>query len=71
MSLERIIRLLAGTLVLVGIALSRLASPWFLLVDLFVGVNLFQSALTGFCPAEHVLRRLGAGRSRALAPERG
>ncbi len=69
MSLERIIRILAGTLVLVGLLLSRLVSGWFLFVDVFVGVNLVQSSLTGFCPAEWILARLGVGRPARLQPE--
>ena len=69
MSLERIIRLLAGTLVLVGLALSQFVSRWFVLVDVFVGANLFQSALTGICPAEQVLRRLGVAAAGGVAKE--
>lgn len=61
MSLEHAIRLLAGTLVIIGVILTHFVSPWWLLLPLFVGLNLFQSALTGFCPAEIILRRLGVG----------
>jgi hypothetical protein len=38
-------------------------SPWFILLDVFVGLNLFQSAFTGVCPAESIFRRLGVGRA--------
>jgi DUF2892 family protein len=62
MTLERAIRVLAGTFVLLALLLSQLASPWWLLAAAFVGVNLIQSSFTGFCPAELVLRRLGVGR---------
>ena len=55
MSLERAVRLLAGTMVLVSLALATLVSPWWLLLTTFVGLNLLQSSLTGFCPAEKVL----------------
>ncbi len=61
MKLESLIRILAGTLVLASLVLSRLVGPWWLLLAAFVGVNLIQSALTRFCPAEIVLRRLGVG----------
>jgi len=61
MKIESAIRLLAGTLVLAGTVLARLASPWWLLLPAFVGLNLVQSVFTGFCPAELILRRLGAG----------
>jgi len=61
MKTESCIRLLAGSLVLLSLALARLVSPWWLLLAAFVGVNLIQSAFTGFCPAEIILRKLGVG----------
>ena len=57
MNLERAIRRLAGFLVLTGLVLGLLVSPWFFILVGFVGVNLFQSSYTGFCPAEKMLRR--------------
>ncbi len=65
MTLERVIRALAGTLVLVSLVLATLVGRWGLLLAGFVGLNLLQSAFTGFCPAEAILRRLGVGRSLA------
>ena len=62
MTLEGAIRVLAGSFVLLGLVLSQLVSPWWLLLDAFVGLNLIQSAFTGFCPAEMIFRRLGVGR---------
>ncbi|HZP60662.1 MAG TPA: DUF2892 domain-containing protein [Opitutaceae bacterium] len=59
MKLESCIRLLAGSLVLLGLALGRFVNPWWLLLPGFVGLNLVQSVFTGFCPAEIILRRLG------------
>ncbi len=58
MTLEYSIRMLAGTLVLASLALYYFVSPWWLLLTAFVGLNLFQSSLTGFCPAEIFCRRL-------------
>lgn len=58
MTVERAIRALAGTLVLASLVLAHLASPWWLLLAVFVGINLLQSAFTGFCPAEWMMRRL-------------
>ena len=60
----QIVRLFAGTLVLVSLALGIPGSPvfvstWWLAVTAFVGANLAQSALTRWCPLEIVLRRLG------------
>lgn len=58
MKMENRIRILAGTFVLTSLALSQLFSPWWLLLAAFVGVNLIQSAITGFCPAEMILSRI-------------
>ena len=61
MTTENIIRLMAGTFVLTGTALTYLTghAAW-LLIPAFVGVNLVQSVVTGFCPAENIARALGA-----------
>jgi hypothetical protein len=61
MKTESYIRILAGTLVLVSVALAHFVSPWWLLLAVFVGLNLIQSAFTGFCPAEIILHKLGLG----------
>jgi hypothetical protein len=59
MALERWIRLIAGTFILLSLLLSQLVSPYWLLFTAFVGANLFQSALTGWCLMEDILRKLG------------
>ncbi|WP_147652565.1 YgaP family membrane protein [Vulcaniibacterium gelatinicum] len=64
MSLERAVMAFAGVMVLVSLALTQLVSPWWWLLTAFVGLNLLQSAFTGFCPAAMVLRRLGVGRGQ-------
>ena len=61
MTLESAIRLLAGSLILISLALYLFVSPWGLLLAAFVGLNLAQSALTRFCAAEMMLKRLGVG----------
>jgi hypothetical protein len=61
MTIENAIRIVAGSFVLISLALATLVNPWWLLLAAFVGFNLIQSALTGFCPAEMILRRLGVG----------
>jgi hypothetical protein len=58
---ESAIRVLAGSFVLLSLALAQLVSGWWLLLATFVGLNLIQSAFTGFCPAEIVFRRLRVG----------
>ena len=60
--MENAIRILAGSFILISLALAHWVSEWWLLFTAFVGVNLIQSALTGFCPAELILRKLGVGR---------
>ncbi len=59
MKIENLVRVLAGTMILVSVALVHFVSPWWLLLTGFVGVNLIQSAFTGFCPPSLVLRKLG------------
>ena len=59
MSLDRWIRLIAGTFVIVSVVLSYLHSRYWLFFTLFVGLNLFQSALTRWCLMEDILRKLG------------
>jgi hypothetical protein len=61
MKREHIIRLVAGTLVLTGVALSRWVNPWWLLLTVLVGLNLAQSALTKWCLLEDILRKYGVG----------
>lgn len=62
MTLDRAVQAFAGVMILISIALTQFVSPWFWLMTAFIGLNLFQSAFTGFCPAGIVMRRLGIGR---------
>jgi hypothetical protein len=57
--MERYIRLIAGSFVLLSLLLAWLVSPWWLLFTAFVGANLFQSALTRWCLMENLLAKLG------------
>lgn len=59
MKTETFVRLLAGSMTLLGTTLAHFVSPGWLLLPGFVGLNLIQSAFTGFCPPTLVLRRLG------------
>jgi hypothetical protein len=67
MSLERWIRLIAGTFITASVVLSYVQSRYWLFFTLFVGLNLFQSALTRWCLMEDILRKLGVG-SQAETP---
>ena len=60
----QIVRLLAGTFILLSLSLGvpgspMFASPWWLAFTAFVGANLLQSALTGWCLMERILRKSG------------
>jgi hypothetical protein len=59
MTVERGVRLMAGTMILISLLLTWWVSHYWLLLTLFVGLNLFQSALTGWCPAESILQAAG------------
>ena len=59
MSLDRAVMLFAGCMILLSLALSQLHSPYWLLLTAVVGVQLVQSAFTGFCPAAILFKRLG------------
>ncbi len=70
MTVERSLRLLAGAFVLISLALGYWVSPWWFLFTAFVGLNLFQSGLTNWCPAMTIFRKLGlpeAGAKRPIA----
>ena len=59
MTIENAVRIAAGTMVLVSVALVHFVSPWWLLFTAFIGLNLIQSAFTGFCPPSILFRKLG------------
>ena len=59
MTIERAVRALAGSMVLISLVLTFTLSAYWLILTGFVGVNLLQSAFTGFCPAEAIFRKLG------------
>ncbi len=63
MSLEHKIRMIAGTFVLVSLALGWWVSPYWFLFTAFVGLNLLQSSVTKWCFMENILRRLERDRA--------
>ncbi|HEU4928582.1 MAG TPA: DUF2892 domain-containing protein [Candidatus Krumholzibacteria bacterium] len=65
MNIEAALRAIAGTFVLLSVALGWFVSPWWFLFTAFVGLNLLQSGFTGWCPMMWLLRRLGMGTTRA------
>lgn len=56
---ERVIRAVAGSLVLISIGLAHFVNPLWLGLGIFVGVNLLQSSITKFCPLEKILDKAG------------
>ncbi len=59
MNIDRIVLAFAGSVVTLSLALAYFFSSWWLLLTLFVGLNLLQSSFTGFCPLASILRRFG------------
>ncbi len=60
MNVNEWLRLIAGVLVVASVALGQFVNPWFLAFTAFIGLNLFQSAFTHWCPMMSLLRKLGA-----------
>jgi Inner membrane protein YgaP-like, transmembrane domain len=65
MTIERTLRLIAGSFVLLSLALGYWVSPYFFLFTAFVGLNLLQSGFTNWCPMMTLLSRLGMKSSEA------
>ena len=59
MTLDRAMFRFAGVMVLISVALTMWVSPLFVWFTVFIGLNLLQSAFTGFCPAAIVFKKLG------------
>ena len=68
MSIERWIRVIAGSFILISLALAHWVSPWWLLFTAFVGLNLLQSGFTCWCQMEDILRKLGVKDSNRATP---
>ena len=60
MNVERYLRMVAGIVVMGSLALGHWVNPYWYLFTAFVGLNLFQSAFTNWCPMMTILRKLGA-----------
>jgi Inner membrane protein YgaP-like, transmembrane domain len=66
MTIERALRLIAGTFILVSLALGHWVSPYWYLFTAFVGLNLLQSGFSNWCPMMTILRKLGVGSREKL-----
>ncbi len=59
MTVDRIVHLVAGIMVLLSVALAHYVHPYFIGLTIFVGLNLAQSGLTNFCPLASILKMMG------------
>ena len=66
MNIDRMVLAFAGSMILLSVVLAHFVSPYWLLLTIFVGANLLQSAFTGFCPLAMILRKLGVKSGHAF-----
>ena len=59
MNVEESVRLMGGVFMLIGIALSYWVNPLWILLSVFVSLNLIQSAFSKWCPAMTILKKVG------------
>ena len=64
MTINRLLRLVAGAFILLSLVLYSVHSPWWLLFTAFIGLNLLQSAVTDSCPMMSLFRKLGVPENR-------
>jgi hypothetical protein len=67
MTIENGIRVLAGSMVLLSVLLTQFVHPSFVWLTVFAGLNLLQSAFTGYCPAVFFLKLLGCKSENCVA----
>lgn len=67
MTVERLLRLIAGTFVLATVLLGLFASPYWFFFTGFIALNLIQSAFTNWCPMMTFLRKMGAKDESAVS----
>lgn len=62
MTVEKALRMMAGIIILLSVALAHFFSPWWLLLTAFVGLNLLQSSFSNWCPAMNIFEMAGLKR---------
>jgi hypothetical protein len=67
MSIDRIVMMFAGAVILASVVLSQLHHVYWLFLTAFVGANLLQASFTGFCPLAKVLKALGSKPGQAFS----
>ena len=66
MNIDRAVLAFAGLVNLVGLGLAYYVSPYWLLLSAFVGLNLLQASVTGFCPAAMIFKAFGIKKGEAF-----
>ena len=59
MTINRYLRMIAGFFIMLSVGLAKIHSPYWLFFTAFVGLNLFQSAFSNWCPMITILRKMG------------
>lgn len=59
MTIEKALRIMAGIMILLSVALTHFVSPWWILFTIFIGINLLQSGFTNWCPAISLFKAMG------------
>ena len=67
MSIERLMSIFVGSMVLLSLGLTWFVHPGFVWLSVFVGLNVIQQAVTGFCPAAMLLKKLGFSSEAEIA----
>ena len=67
MNIDRLVFAVAGSFILLSVTLSQIHSPYWLYFTAFVGANLLQSSISGFCPLAVILKRIGARPGHAFS----
>ena len=67
MSIDRVVMMFAGIVVLLSVVLSQLHHVYWLFLTAFVGANLLQASITGFCPLVIILKLFGARPGQAFS----
>jgi hypothetical protein len=67
MNVDRLVFAVAGSFILLSVILSRIHNPYWLYFTAFVGANLLQSSITGFCPMAVILKKIGVRPGHAFS----
>jgi hypothetical protein len=67
MNIDRLVFAVAGSFILLSVILSQVHSPYWLYFTAFVGANLLQSSITGFCPMAVILKKVGVQSGHAFS----